>query len=396
MNNLISKCVRMVSGSKGGQMPVYKYQTKDGTKWYVKSDNLTKRGFNSRKEALQFEKEREIIQPKHLPLFKIVAEDYIYTKKSSDITYGSIVKIEKAIYNHILPLTIDKPIDCYTLHDCRDFKMNLRKQNPNSCTSTLNYVLRQFKAIFKHAVDYYGLEKNPCITLKPYKKTYDEKRKKKEKESSIWTPEEFEKFIFHVKNPMYSTFFTILFYTGIRLGEAQALTWNDFDGEYLHILKSLTKKTNKGNYEIKEPKTESSIRKVSLGQNLSKYLMDYKSNQEQIEGFNNEWFIFGGPKPLPQTSIARYKDNAVKESGVKRIRIHDFRHSHASYLICSGCNIVAVSKRLGHENVEITLETYTHLIPKKEDEALIFVEKSSQNLLTHLKSPLGKALVQNP
>lgn len=219
MSNLISKCVKMISGSQGGIMPVYKYQTKDGTKWYVKSDNLTKRGFNSRKEALQFEKEYDIIQPKHLPLFKVVAEDYLYTKKSSDITYGSIIKIERAIYDQVLPLTVDKPIDCYTLHDCRDFKMNLRKQNPNSCTSTLNYVLRQFKAIFKHAMDYYGLEKNPCTNLKSYKKTYEEKQKKKEKEDSIWTPEEFEKFIFHVKNPTYSTFFTILFYTGIRLGD---------------------------------------------------------------------------------------------------------------------------------------------------------------------------------
>ena len=59
--------------------------------------------------------------------------------------------------------------------------------------------------------------------------------------------------------------------------------------------------------------------------------MDYKSNQEQIEGFNNKWFIFGGPKPLSQTSIARYKDNAVKESGVKRIRIHDFRHPYVKH-----------------------------------------------------------------
>lgn len=212
-------------------------------------------------------------------------------------------------------------------------------------------------------------------------------------ENCVWSPEEFEKFISYVNNPTYSLFFTVLYYTGVRLGEAQALTWNDFDGEYIHITKSVTKKTNKGTYEIKEPKSESSIRKVSLGRSLSKYLMSYKAIQEKIEGFKNDWFIFGGTKPLPCTSITRYKDRAVNESGVKRIRIHDFRHSHASYLICSGCNIVAVSKRLGHENVEITLETYTHLISKNEDEAILFVEKSSQNLLTHLKNPLSKTLV---
>lgn len=393
MSNLISKCVKMISGSQGGTMPVYKYQTKDGTKWYVKSDNLTKRGFNSRKEALQFEKEHEENATSHLPTFNIIAEDYLYTKKSSDITYGSIDRFTSVVTKHVLPLSENKPIDCYTLHDCRDFKINLRKRNPDLSTTTLNYILRQYKAIFKHAVDFYGLEKNPCATIKPFRNTYEEKLQKKENETCVWSPEEFEKFISCVRNPTYSVFFTILYYTGIRLGEAQALTWNDFDGEYIHITKSLTKKTTKGAYEIKEPKSESSIRKVSLGTNLSNYLIQYKSIQEKIEGFQNDWFIFGGPKPLPCTSITRNKDRAVLESGVKRIRIHDFRHSHASYLICSGCNIVAVSKRLGHENVEITLETYTHLIPKKEDEALIFVEKSSQNLLTHLKSPLGKALV---
>lgn len=393
MNNLISKCVKMVSGSKGGQMPVYKYQTKDGTKWYVKSDNLTKRGFNSRKEALQFEKEFELTQLRHLPTFNVIADDYLYTKKSSDVTYGTIDRITSIIIKHVLPLSENKPIDCYTLHDCRDFKVNLRKKNQDLSTTTLNYILRQYKAIFKHAVDFYGLEKNPCTALKPFKKTYEEKKQKKESENCVWSPEEFEKFISCVNNPTYSLFFTVLYYTGVRLGEAQALTWNDFDGEYIHITKSVTKKTNKGTYEIKEPKSESSIRKVSLGRSLSKYLMSYKASQEKIEGFKNDWFIFGGTKPLPCTSITRYKDRAVNESGVKRIRIHDFRHSHASYLICSGCNIVAVSKRLGHENVEITLETYTHLISKNEDEAILFVEKSSQNLLTHLKNPLSKALV---
>lgn len=381
MNNLINKCVRMISGSKGGNMPVYKYQTKEGTKWYVKSDNQTKRGFNTKKEALEYELGLKSGEIKQYPSFKKVTEDYIYTKESSDLTYGSINKMKGVINNYILPIIENKPIDLYSQRDCRDFKVKLKQQNSELCTKTLNYILQQYKAIFKHAVKYYDLERNPCEVLEPYKKTYKEKKKKKDKESCIWSPEEFNRFILYVKNPTYKIFFTTLFYTGLRLGEAQALTWEDFDGNYIYVNKSLTKKTNKGAYEIKEPKSVASIRKVSLGKSLSAYLSYYKSTQEKMDWFDDSLFIFGGPKPLPQTSITRQKDNAIKESGVKRIRVHDFRHSHASNLICNGCNIVAVSKRLGHESVDITLNVYTHLIPKKEDEAVTIVERYSQNLL---------------
>ena len=90
---------------------------------------------------------------------------------------------------------------------------------------------------------------------------------------------------------------------------------------------------------------------------------------------------FGRLKPLPQTSIDRVKDNAIKEAKVPRIRIHDFRHSHASNLIANGVNIVAVSKRLGHSDINMTLKIYTHLIQKSDDELVNFINDSSQILL---------------
>ena len=92
--------------------------------------------------------------------------------------------------------------------------------------------------------------------------------------------------------------------------------------------------------------------------------------------------MFGNLKPLSSTTITREKDRAIKKSGVKRISIHDFRHSHASNLIANGINIVAVSKRLGHSNVEMTLRVYTHLIKTTEDQLLSYIDESSQNLLT--------------
>ena len=84
-----------------------------------------------------------------------------------------------------------------------------------------------------------------------------------------------------------------------------------------------------------------------------------------------------------RTSIERIKNNAVKKAGVKKIRIHDFRHSHASNLIGEGMDIVAVSKRLGHSNVEMTLSVYTHLLNKNNDRMINYLENSSHDLLTN-------------
>ena len=101
----------------------------------------------------------------------------------------------------------------------------------------------------------------------------------------------------------------------------------------------------------------------------------------RLKDFDDSWFMFGGRNPLPRTSIERIKNKAISQAKVKKIRIHDFRHSHASNLIGEGMDIVAVSKRLGHSNVSITLQVYTHLIQKNNDKLIDFIEKSSQNLL---------------
>lgn len=178
------------------------------------------------------------------------------------------------------------------------------------------------------------------------------------------------------------SFFITLFYTGMRLGEIQALTWKDFKNGELQIVKSLTRKAQGKSYAIKEPKSTSSIRNIQVGKNLELYLNKYKEKQSKLAGFNEDWFMFGNLKPLAKTTITREKDKAIKEAGVKRISIHDFRHSHASNLIANGINIVAVSKRLGHSSVEMTLRVYTHLIKTTEDQLLSYIDESSQNLLT--------------
>ena len=225
------------------------------------------------------------------------------------------------------------------------------------------------------------VDRNPCIGLGKIKKTFDESRTNKTRDMQIWSINEFNKFVECVPNEIYRIFFTTLFYTGLRIGEALALTWDDFQDSKLNIDKSVTRKTDKGEYEVKLPKTPSSVRDVSLPAHLNNILTELYEKESKIIGFKSSWFIFYRNKPLPQTSIDRVKARAITQSGVKYIRIHDFRHSHASYLIGNGMDIVAVSRRLGHSTINETLRTYSHLLQKNDDEIINLLNSCSQNVV---------------
>ena len=95
-----------------------------------------------------------------------------------------------------------------------------------------------------------------------------------------------------------------------------------------------------------------------------------KESYQKYEGFNDDWYIFGGIKPLAPTTIGRKKDRYSALAGVKKIRIHDFRHSHAFLLLSFGVPITVISQRLGHSDINMTLNTYSHLMPRDEDKAI--------------------------
>ena len=111
---------------------------------------------------------------------------------------------------------------------------------------------------------------------------------------------------------------------------------------------------------ILPPKTKSSNRTIPIPLNLSKKLYKLFLEQEKYSNFSNQWFVFNNIFPLPTTTIQTRRDKLVALSGVKRIRIHDFRHSCASLLISQGANITLIARYLGHDNIATTLNTYSH------------------------------------
>ena len=185
------------------------------------------------------------------------------------------------------------------------------------------------------------------------------------KEMLFWTPEEFERFVEKVKNTEYNMLYRTLYLTGCRRGEALALTWDDIDEENgtINISKSVGFKVrHEGkNYKVTPPKNVGSNRNIVIPSFFMEQLREYKDWQK--ENKESQDFVFGGSAPLPPTTIERIMTKATDAAGVKRIRVHDFRHSCASLLLSKGNTIISVSKHLGHNSVEQTLDTYAHMMP---------------------------------
>ena len=211
-----------------------------------------------------------------------------------------------------------------------------------------------------------------------YNKVDKLKNLEPKQEMQFWTPEEFAKFIEHVPDPEYNLYFRFLYICGCRRGEALALSWDDIDTKAgtVKISKSVAfgKFPNHDkSYKVTTPKNVGSNRTIAIPNHLSKSLKEHRAEQAKIAP--QAAFVFGGTDPLPRTTIDRHMRNGAASAGLKRIRIHDLRHSCASYLIHQGVSIVAVSRRLGHTNIEQTLNTYSHMMPDDQAQILTALDK---------------------
>lgn len=215
----------------------------------------------------------------------------------------------------------------------------------------LKTIHNQLSAIFNYAVRYYDLPSNPCTKAGPIGKG-------SAKEMQFWTQEEFESFIECVKDKELSYYaFITMYWTGVRLGELLALNIKDFNAKKktLSVTKSLQRIDGKD--IITEPKTPKSKRVITLPSFLVEYLEEYVN---KLYGIMPDDRLFGVTKIYLERELKR----GIKLSGVKSIRLHDLRHSHASLLISKlGAQPKLVADRLGHEKVQTTLSTYSHLYP---------------------------------
>ena len=221
-----------------------------------------------------------------------------------------------------------------------------------------------------YAMEIYGLNGNIASKIGTFNKYSD-----KPKNISFWTIEEFKKFMSVIDDEDDYLLFRALYFTGMRIGEAIALTWHDFDGTHLIINKTMAKEKDKdGNYIVTSPKTLSSNRIIELDKKTIQLIKKKYSKDSQKTLFNNDWYIFRNSKPLTQTTVGRKKNNYCELSRVKKIRLHDFRHSHATFLLSHGIPVTVIAQRLGQSDLMVTLNTYIHLVPNDEIRAINLID----------------------
>ena len=344
-------------------MPVYK--DKNG-KWKVnyrytdytgKSRQTTKRGFATRREAVAWEREQKLRLEASLDMtFGSFVELYI-TNMKIRVKENTWHTKEHIIRTKILPYFKDRKIDEIKSRDIVSWQNELlthQKKNGEQYSPTyLKSVHSQLSAIFNHTVKYYGLRNNPA-------KTADGMGKEESKDMQFWTQKEYLTFSEAVMDkPMSFYAFEMLYWTGIREGELLALTPADFDFEAGTVNINKTYTRIEGRDIITDPKTPKANRMIRMPD----FLIDEMKECIRMQfGLSQTDRVFRVTKYF----LHHEMDRGVKESGVKRIRIHDLRHSHVSLLIDMGFSAVAIADRVGHESIDITYR-YAHMFPSTQD-----------------------------
>ncbi len=313
-----------------------------------------KRGFKTKKEAIAWAEEFKVQQAQNLDMTLESFVSLYLDDMGHRIRENTLRSKQYIIDLKILPYFGKRKMAEISAADIRMWQNELGKQGYSQ--TYLKTINNQLAAIFNYAVRYYNLPKNPCRQAGTMGKS-------KADEMEVWTVEEFNLFLEFVSDKPLSYYaFLTLFWTGIRVGELLALTLADFNAEErtLNISKSLQRIDGKD--IINDPKTEKGRRVVTLPENLVLHLQEYI---DKTYGLKSGDRLFPITKSYLEHEIVR----GIKESGVKRIRLHDLRHSHASVLITKlGAQPKLVADRLGHEKIQTTLDTYSHLFPNQNME----------------------------
>ena len=346
-------------------MPAYKDKATDT--WFVKfyskdwkgeNRQVKRRGFKTKKEALDYERNIKIREECNLDMafgefFKLYSDDVQNRlKRNTWLTKEHIVRTK------ILPYFENKKMNEITASDVMKWQNELMAQkdeNGKGLSATYRKTIHnQLSCIFNHACRYYQLKSNParqagCMG------------KEEVREMLFWTQEEYKCFSEAVMDKAQSFYaFEMLYWTGARLGEVLALTAEDFDFVKNTVRINKSYQILEGKDLITTPKTPKSKRVIKLPKFLAEEIQEYIS---MIYGYKRTDRLFQVTKSFLHHEMER----GCKLSGVKRIRIHDLRHSHISLLIDMGFSAVAIADRVGHESIDITYR-YAHLFPSKQIE----------------------------
>lgn len=247
----------------------------------------------------------------------------------------------------------------------------------NIATSYKNDILKFLKAILNFGTRYYNFNFNSVYNKMTNFKNPNEMAKKMD----YYTYEEFKQFISYETDLKYICLFETLYYCGLRNGEMRGLTWDDIDfyNKTITIDKQVPTRFTSKNWKFYTPKTESSNRTIPMSNCLCEHLKELYNKVSQSSNYKSSWFVFGEADiPIVADNPSDRQRKICKKAKIKKIRIHDFRHSCASLLINNGANITIVAKYLGHTKIEETLNTYTHMYKSALNSVVDLINKMDE------------------
>ncbi|MET7026015.1 site-specific integrase [Ligilactobacillus salivarius] len=287
------------------------------------------------------------------------------TRVKPSTFYNIKVRVDK----YVRPYFKDMYVDKIKLRQCQDFTNKTFKTAPKAYVYSISIV----KNTLDYALRLGMIESNPMLyVIKPKKQTTIS-----DKHDNFYNKDELKKFLNVAKDIDLKkyTLFRLLAFSGIRIGECLALTWHDLDYKNNTIAINKTLARTKKSFKIQIPKTKSSIRKISLDVETIQVLKMWQLEQRKqllkigINALDSQQLIFNSNKnSFIFNSVIAYDIKLIaKKAGIYPITTHGFRHTHATLLFASGLDIKQVQARLGHSNVQTTLNIYTHAIQDKQD-----------------------------
>jgi len=317
------------------------------TDWQGKRKKKKKEGFKTKRESQYWER-RFLEQYASTPTisFSSLVDAYLAAAqvRLKPTTYD--VK-RRIVENRIQPFFSHMLVSGISRRTVNAFRTQLLAEGLKM--SYVRTIQAQLSSIFNFAIENYNLVSNPVQTASKLHSAQTIN-------NDYWTLDEFRLFARSLKSPEHIMAFYMLFWTGMRVGEMLALRWEDINFIDNTIIVNKTSTRIKGSDVVTTPKTTAGSRIVVLPDFIANMLRDYK----RMAKYNGD-ILFG----ITRAALLKKIHAGAKKMGVKQIRLHDLRHSHASLLIDAGFSPVEVADRLGHANPAVTLKVYSHFYQSK-------------------------------
>lgn len=366
------------------------YKDKKTGRWYFRvyvTDPITgdrvqreRRGFDLKRDAL--DAEAHFINNYHKDENRIndlLMSDLIdevlnlYKKNVKVSTYsGYSYEIEKHITSYYKNYKL-KQITRLILENWYN-----KLDNENFTVRHKNRILGHLKKIFEYADDQYSFRIRYLNTFPNFRDTYIPDKRDK----VIYDINQFNMFISKVENQLQRVLFYTLFYSGLRIGELRALTWNDidFDNLIIKVNKQVSNKIKGSRNVTLTPKSKSSIRDVYIPKLLVDELKQWKDNRSLQMTFKNTWQVFGDEGYITENRIRRFVKKICLDANLPYIRLHEFRHSYTTMLYNQAVDPLVIQSQTGHGTVDITLDVYTHLTSEQKQKEIFKSFNGKKNI----------------